>query len=78
MTDLGEQILIDEIVAQFIRRCEHLWPGCIVTIKQKPGQPLTAIPRGSTEAQQREFARRRDATPDLSGKTPDLSGKTGV
>ena len=36
MTDLDEQVLIDEIVAQFIRRCEHLWPGIIVTVRHTP------------------------------------------
>lgn len=36
MTDLDEQFLIDEIVAQFIRGCEHLWPGIIVTVRHTP------------------------------------------
>jgi len=36
MTELDEQILIDEIVAQFICRCEHLWPGIIVTVRHTP------------------------------------------
>jgi len=36
MPELDEQILIDEIVAQFIRRCEHSWQGIIVAVRHTP------------------------------------------
>jgi hypothetical protein len=42
-----EQLLANAIVERFIARCQHLWPGCRVEIRQT--QQSYAIPaqRGS-------------------------------
>lgn len=61
---MTEQELADDIVEAFIRKCEHLWPGCKVTRRRSPVEQLL---QGYIK-QQQKFLHQQERPPDSSGK----------
>lgn len=57
-----------KILYRFVARCERLWPGCEVVVRDSNAAAFTNIMRGFAAAQQK-FLRQQECPPDDSGKS---------